>query len=309
MQPMSATALWRVRTVDGPRLAAGPVDGGPRWLLPADVRLDDLLARGGPAFGAALSAPPGEAVPPGSPVLCPLEGQEVWASGVTFERSREARNEEAGREVGSVDFYDRVYDAERPELFLKASPGRVRGPEEPVAIRADSGWDVPEPELGLVVAATGSIVAYTVGNDMSSRSIEAENPLYLPQAKVYTGSCAVGPCLVPVAAAGPPAELEIRLVIERGGEQLYADQVSVATMHRQLDELVDWLFRGLDFPVGVVLLTGTSIVPPPEFTLQEGDVATVEIPGIGRLRNPVQVRDTASRRRPPLTAPARSEAP
>jgi 2-dehydro-3-deoxy-D-arabinonate dehydratase len=288
-------ALWRVETGDGPRLAAGPVEEGPQQFLPAGVRLDDLLARGG-TLGDALSAATGDAVPAGARVLCPLDGQEVWASGVTFERSREARNEEAGREVGSVDFYDRVYDAERPELFAKASPGRSRGPGEPVAIRADSGWDVPEPELGLVVDAGGTIVAYTVGNDMSSRSIEAENPLYLPQAKVYTGSCAVGPCLVPVADVAPPAELEIRLLIERGGEELYADQVSVSTMHRQLDELVDWLFRGQDFPVGVVLLTGTSIVPPLEFTLQDGDVVTIEIPGVGRLRNPVQVRDTSSRR-------------
>lgn len=294
---MSATALWRVRVGNGPRLAVGPVEDGPQWLLPAGARLDDLLARGGDALGAALSSPPGDPVPAGSQVLCPLEGQEVWASGVTFERSREARNEEAGREVGAVDFYDRVYDADRPELFPKASPGRTRGPDEPVAIRADSGWDVPEPELALVADATGTIVAYTVGNDVSSRSIEAENPLYLPQAKVYAGSCAVGPCLVPVTEAAPAAELEIRLLIERGGEQLYADQVSVATMHRQLDELVDWLFRGQDFPVGVVLLTGTSIVPPPEFTLHEGDVTTVEIPGLGRLRNPVQVHDTSSRRR------------
>jgi 2-dehydro-3-deoxy-D-arabinonate dehydratase len=295
---MSGTALWRVQTGSGPRLAAGPADDGPQRLLPADVRLDDLLARGGGALATALSTAAEEAVPAGARVLCPLESQEVWASGVTFERSREARNEEAGREVGTVDFYDRVYDAQRPELFAKASPGRSRGPEEPLTIRADSGWDVPEPELGLVVDSAGAIVAYTVGNDMSSRSIEAENPLYLPQAKVYTGSCGVGPCLVPVDDAAPAAELEIRLLIERGGEQLYADQVSVSTMHRQLDELVDWLFRGQDFPVGVVLLTGTSIVPPPEFTLQEGDVVTIEIPGIGRLRNPVQVRDTSSRRTP-----------
>ena len=168
-----------------------------------------------------------------------------------------------------------------------------------MAIRADSGWDVPEPELGVVADASGRIVAYTVGNDMSSRSIEAENPLYLPQAKVYEGSCAVGPCLLPVADAAPVAELEIRLAIERAGAELYADQVSVSTMHRELDELVDWLFRGQDFPVGVVLLTGTSIVPPLEFTLQAGDVVTVQIPGIGLLRNPVEVRDTSSRRRPP----------
>jgi 2-dehydro-3-deoxy-D-arabinonate dehydratase len=295
---VSATALWRVETPSGSRLAAGPVEVGPLRLLPADVRLDDLLARGGDALPAALAAALDEAVPAGSRVLCPLEGQEVWASGVTFERSREARNEEAGREVGAVDFYDRVYDAERPELFGKAAPGRSRGPEEAVLIRADSGWDVPEPELGLVVDAAGEIVAFTVGNDMSSRSIEAENPLYLPQAKVYAGSCAVGPCLVPVADVPPPAELEIRLLIERDGRPLYSDQVSVSTMHRQLDELVDWLFRGQDFPVGVVLLTGTSIVPPLEFTLQTADVVTIEIPGIGRLRNPVDVRNTSSRRKP-----------
>lgn len=295
---MTAGALWKVQTSAGVRWAAGPVDDGPARLLPTGVRLDDLLMRGGDSLRAALSAPTEEAVPPGSRVLCPLEGQEVWASGVTFERSREARNEEAGREVGAVDFYDRVYDAERPELFEKATVGRSRGPEEPVMIRADSGWDVPEPELGLVVDAAGEIVAYTVGNDMSSRSIEAENPLYLPQAKVYTGSCAVGPCLVPAADVAPPADLQIRLQIERAGKSLYSDQVSVSTMHRELDELVDWLFRGQDFPVGVVLLTGTSIVPPPEFTLREGDVVSIEIPGVGRLRNPVQVRDTSSRRRP-----------
>lgn len=306
---MSATALWRVLTGDGPRLAAGPVEEGPQRLLPAAIGLDELLARGGDALRAALAGASDEVVPPGARVLCPLEGQEVWASGVTFERSREARNEEAGREVGGVDFYDRVYDAERPELFGKAAAGRSRGPGEPVAIRADSGWDVPEPELGLVVAADATIVAFTVGNDMSSRSIEAENPLYLPQAKVYAGSCAVGPCLVPVADAGPVGELEIRLLIERGGEALYADQVSVSTMHRELDELVDWLFRGQDFPVGVALLTGTSIVPPLEFTLQEGDVVTIEIPGIGRLRNPVEVRDTASRRTPREAASADGRAP
>ena len=294
---MNGTALWRVQTAAGIRLAAGPVAEGPRRVLPADVRLDDLLARGGDALRATLAAAPDQAVPAGSRVLCPLEGQEVWASGVTFERSREARNEEAGREVGAVDFYDRVYDAERPELFGKAAPGRSRGPDEAVLIRADSGWDVPEPELALVIDATGDIVAFTVGNDMSSRSIEAENPLYLPQAKVYAGSCAVGPCLVPVADTAPPSELEIRLLIERDGGAFYSDQVSVATMHRQLEELADWLFRGQDFPVGVVLLTGTSIVPPLEFTLQEGDAVTIEIPGVGRLRNPVEVRDTSSRRR------------
>lgn len=289
---MSAPALWRLQVGDAVRWAAGTPDDGPTALLPEHVRLDDLLARGGTALLEALGFPSDEPVPDGAQVLCPLEGQEVWASGVTFERSRTARNEEAG----AVDFYDRVYAADRPELFAKASVGRSRGPEEPVAIRADSGWDVPEPELALVVDAAGRIAAYTVGNDMSSRSIEAENPLYLPQAKVYEGSCAVGPCLLPVEDASPVAELDISLQIDRDGEPFYTDQVSVSTMHRKLDELVDWLFRGQDFPVGVVLLTGTSIVPPLEFTLQEGDVVTVRIPGIGTLRNPVQVRDTRSRR-------------
>lgn len=287
------TALWRVQTDGAVRLAVGAPDDGPQRLLPAGRSVDDLLARGGDALAEAVAAgADGEPVPQGAVVLCPLEGQEVWASGVTFERSRTARNEEAG----AVDFYDRVYAAERPELFAKAAVGRSRGPEQPVAVRADSGWDVPEPELGVVADAAGRIVAYTVGNDVSSRSIEAENPLYLPQAKVYEGSCAVGPCLLPVAAAGPVDELEIRLLIERDGQTTYADAVSVSTMHRELDELVDWLFRGSDFPVGVVLLTGTSIVPPLEFTLRAGDVVTVEVSGVGRLRNPVEVRDTSSRR-------------
>lgn len=289
---MSAPALWRLQVGPAVRLAAGPPDDGPVHLLPPEVALDDLLARGGDALRQALHGGVDEPVPDGARVLCPLQGQEVWASGVTFERSRTARNEEAG----AVDFYDRVYAAERPELFGKAAVGRSRGPEEPVTIRSDSGWDVPEPELGVVADASGRIVAYTVGNDMSSRSIEAENPLYLPQAKTYAGSCSVGPCLLPVVDAAPVAELEIRLVIEREGAELYADQVSVSTMHRELDELVDWLFRGQDFPVGVVLLTGTSIVPPLEFTLQAGDVVTVQIPGVGLLRNPVQVLDTSSRR-------------
>jgi NADP-dependent aldehyde dehydrogenase len=288
----SAPALWRLQLPDGVRLAAGPPDAGPQHLLPASVDLDQLLRTGGSALREAVNAPTGEPVPSTARVLCPLQGQEVWAAGVTFERSRTARNEEAG----PVDFYDRVYAADRPELFAKAAVGRSRGPGEPVAVRADSGWDVPEPELAVVADAAGRIVAYTVGNDMSSRNIEGENPLYLPQAKVYEGSCSVGPCLLPVEDGLPPSELNIELSIERDGAELYADQVSVATMHRELEELVDWLFRGQDFPLGVALLTGTSIVPPPEFTLRAGDVVTVRIPGVGTLRNPVEVRDTRRRR-------------
>jgi 2-dehydro-3-deoxy-D-arabinonate dehydratase len=227
-------------------------------------------------------------VPAGARVLCPLENQEVWASGVTFERSREARNEEAG----PVDIYDRVYEAERPELFLKAAPGRVRGPGEPIGVRADSGWDVPEPELALVANAAGDLVAYTVGNDVSSRSIEGENALYLPQAKIFTGSCALGPALVPVQEVPPLPELTVRLEIRRGDEAIFGDEVSLGALRRTPAELLGWLFQALDFPAGVVLLTGTSIVPPPELTLAAGDVVRIAVPGVGTLVNPVEVVGT-----------------
>ena len=214
------SAIYRLALPDGSvRLASGEVDDGPTRLLPADVSLDDLLggadAAPGASLAAALDAVTDEEVPAGSRMLAPIDGQEVWASGVTFERSREARNEEAG----PVDIYDRVYEAHRPELFCKATPARVRGPGEPVGIRRDSGWDVPEPELGLVADAAGRLVAVTVGNDMSSRSIEGENPLYLPQAKIYTGSCALGPALVPLADAEPLSDLVVELEITRDGDR------------------------------------------------------------------------------------------
>ena len=218
-------------------------------------------------------------------MLAPVQGQEVWAAGVTYVTSRSARNEESG----GHDFYNLVYDAERPELFFKAAPGRVRGPGAQIGVRADSGWDVPEPELALVVNAAGEIVAYTIGNDVSSRSIEGENPLYLPQAKTYRGSCALGPCLVPVAEAPDAAEMEIRLTILRDGEQVFDDSTQVALLKRALPELVDWLFRAQDFPVGVVLLTGTSIVPAMEFTLRGGDEVRIAITGLGELVNTVEV--------------------
>ncbi len=217
-------------------------------------------------------------------MLAPIDGQEVWASGVTFERSREARNEEAG----PVDIYDRVYEAHRPELFCKATPARVRGPGEPVGIRRDSGWDVPEPELGLVADAAGRLVAVTIGNDMSSRSIEGENPLYLPQAKVYTGSCAIGPALVPLADVEPLSDLVVELEITRDGDRLFADSMPISGMRRRPDELLEWLFSALDFPVGVVLLTGTSIVPPQELTLRAGDIVDITVGGVGTLTNPVE---------------------
>jgi 2-dehydro-3-deoxy-D-arabinonate dehydratase len=274
-------ALWRVATPAGERLARGPVDGGPAELLAAGS-LDELLAAG--SLDAAVVGPvPGSAV-----LLAPVQGQEVWAAGVTYERSRVARNEESG----GHDFYDRVYAAERPELFFKAAPGRVRGPGGLIGVRADSGWDVPEPELALVVSAAGRIVAYTIGNDVSSRSIEGENPLYLPQAKVYRGSCALGPCLVPVAEAPAPADMEITLTIARDGASVFEGATRVAQLHRSPEELVRWLFRAQDFPAGVVLLTGTSIVPGQEFTLQGGDEVRIAISGLGELVNTVEVVGT-----------------
>ena len=191
-------AIWRVQTAAGPRLARGSVEGGPVELLEGTI--DMLLANG------SLDAKAAGPLPAGSVVMAPVDGQEVWAAGVTYAASRSARNDES---KGTHDFYDLVYDAERPELFFKAAPGRVRGPGGLIGVRQDSGWDVPEPELALVISATGKIVGYTVGNDVSSRSIEGENPLYLPQAKVYRGSCALGPCIVPVAEAPPAEEMEI----------------------------------------------------------------------------------------------------
>jgi 2-dehydro-3-deoxy-D-arabinonate dehydratase len=283
------SALYRVALPDGSvRAARGDVAEGPVDLLPSGVSVDDLLSSDdlppGAALGAVLDGPSAGPVPSGSRVLAPVAGQEVWASGVTFERSRAARNEEAG----PVDIYDRVYEAVRPELFCKATPGRVRGPGEPVGIRRDSGWDVPEPELGLVADHAGRLVAVTVGNDMSSRSIEGENPLYLPQAKVFTGSCALGPALVPVTDATSVGSLVIELTIHRDGAELFTDSVPLSAMRRAPEELLEWLFSALEFPVGVVLLTGTSIVPPQELTLREGDVVDIDVPGVGTLSNPVE---------------------
>jgi len=210
---------------------------------------------------------------------------------VTFRRSRDARLDESR----GLDAYDKVYLAERPELFLKALPGTARGTGQPIGVRADSGWDVPEPELAVVADRRGEIVAYTIADDVSSRSIEGENPLYLPQAKLYRGSCAIGPCLVPVAEAPDPAAMEIALAIERDAAVLFADACSVADMKRSLPELVDWLWRGQDLPLGAVLCTGTSIVPPPELALRPGDQVTISISGLGELTNPVELVDTSPR--------------
>src|SRR3954449_11575288 len=271
-------ALWRIRTAEGERLARGPVEAGRVELL-RERSLDALLAAG------TLHGEGDGPVPAGSVVLAPAAGQEVWAAGVTYAVSRTARNEESG----GHDFYDKVYDAERPELFFKAAPGRVRGPGAPVGVREDSGWDVPEPELALVISAAGEILGYTIGNDVSSRSIEGENPLYLPQAKVYRGSCALGPAIVPVAEAPAPEEMEITLRIARDGAETFAGATQVALLRRTPEELAGWLFRAQDFAAGAVLLTGTSIIPAPEFTLRAGDEVRIAITGLGELVNAVEV--------------------
>jgi 2-dehydro-3-deoxy-D-arabinonate dehydratase len=278
-------ALWKVVVEATPRFARGPVDGGPEELLDPTFDLDAILAADSDALDAALAAGSAGAVPPGAQLLAPIGTQEIWAAGVTYRRSRDARMEEST----DPDHYDKVYVADRPELFFKASAARTRGPGQPICIRADSAWDVPEAELGLLANAAGQVVAYLVGNDVSSRSIEGENPLYLPQAKSYTGSCAVGPCVVPLAEAPALGEMTIVLQIRRDETIVYEDQVPISDMHREPGELLDWLFRALEFPNGVVLLTGTALIPPPEFTLRAGDQTTITISGIGRLTNPVEV--------------------
>ncbi len=216
--------------------------------------------------------------------LAPIDGEtEVWAAGVTYRRSEEARVEESG----TPDIYTKVYSAERPELFFKANPRRVAGPEEPVVVRADSTWDVPEPELALVINATGEIVGYTIGNDVSSRSIEGDNPLYLPQAKVYARSCALGPGITPAWHIDDPYALTMRMRILRDGQLHWSGEASTADLKRRLEDLVEHLFREDDFPDGVILSTGTALVPDSPFTLQAGDVVEIEIDQLGLLRNPV----------------------
>lgn len=211
----------------------------------------------------------------------PVDEQEVWAAGVTYERSRDARMEESTGE----DLYARVYDAERPEIFFKAPGWRCVGDGQPVGIRADSTWDVPEPELTAVVDARGDIVGYTIGNDVSSRSIEGENALYLPQAKIYYASCALGPWIMLREELPDVSDLEITMSIEREGEQAWQGSISTARMHRSVDHLVSYLYRALNFPSGALLMTGTGLVPPADFTLHSGDQIEIAIEGIGKLSN------------------------
>jgi 2-dehydro-3-deoxy-D-arabinonate dehydratase len=218
-------------------------------------------------------------------LLAPIGSQEVWAAGVTYYRSRDARMEES-KSAGGGDFYDRVYSAERPELFFKATPHRVVGPGAMVAIRSDASWSVPEPELVLLVTPGGKIAGYTIGNDMSSRDIEGENPLYLPQAKVYDRSCALGPCLL-ISDDSLPRSTQIALEIRREGQTAFSGSTTLKEMKRAPEELVDYLYHSCSFPSGCFLFTGTGIVPPDSFTLQRGDQISITIPPIGTLTNSV----------------------
>jgi 2-dehydro-3-deoxy-D-arabinonate dehydratase len=221
-------------------------------------------------------------------LLPPLDRQEVWAAGVTYKRSQEARERES---AGAARFYDLVYSAPRPELFFKATASRVVGPGARVHVRRDSRWSVPEPELALVLSPHLKIVGYTIGNDMSARDIEGENPLYLPQAKIYDHSCALGPVITLADSMPPLNQVTIRMTIERRGERVFEGSTSLGAMNRSCDDLVSWLGRENSFPHGAILLTGTGIVPPDSFTLASGDLITIDATGIGRLVNLVDQGD------------------
>lgn len=273
------------------RTAAGAVLERDEEMLLLDDDWDDLFRIDG--LGDHLDRCGGQ--PFGAPVepLAPVGRQEVWAAGITYYASRDARMEESA-DAGSADVYQRCYDAERPELFLKATPHRVVGAGDDIRIRRDSHWNVPEPELVLAITRYGEVFGYTVGNDMSSRDIEGENPLYIPQAKIYDGCAALGPSIV-VTDSPPPPDTTISVTIERplgaegtdGCEIAFAGSTTVSQIRRSFAELVEYLRRDNSFPDGCFLMTGTGIVPPTDFTLHPGDVVTITIEGIGTLRNPV----------------------
>lgn len=269
----------RVGVADGGRVAPVPGAGSlaQLWALPVD-ELRALLE------GAVEGCEQGPSLDEVH-LLPPVDGRtEVWASGVTYEVSRDARVEES-RYAASA--YERVYDAERPELFFKAPAWKVAGDGDPIAIRDDSSLDVPEPEVALVLNRFGEVVGYTACNDVSSRSIEGENPLYLPQAKIYLGSCALGPAVTPAWEVADPYRLSIRLVIERGGQVAWEGETSTAKLHRRFEELAGWLFKADLHPDGAVLSTGTCLVPEAPFSLAAGDVVRVSVGAVGTLTNPV----------------------
>lgn len=216
--------------------------------------------------------------------LAPVDQQEVWAAGVTYKRSQTARMEES---ESAASHYDKVYSADRPELFFKSTPERIVPPGEPVRVRRDSRWSVPEPELALIISPELKLVGFTIGNDMSARDIEGENPLYLPQAKVYNQCCSLGPCVLIPDSPLDRAATQIVLTIYRDGQEVFRGDTNVDQLNRSFDDLISWLGREYDLPNGAILLTGTGIVPPDEFTLEDGDAVSIEVTGIGTLSNPV----------------------
>jgi 2-dehydro-3-deoxy-D-arabinonate dehydratase len=291
--------LFRVALPDASvRLAVGDTRTGPTDLLASDRTIADILRAGREGLNAAVAGPTAGRVPTDATILAPLDAQEVWAAGVTYRRSHEARVEEASE----PSVYDKIYVADRPELFFKSTPARVRATAEAIGIRSDSSWDVPEPELILVVTPSLEIAGFALGDDVSSRSIEGDNALYLPQAKFYRWSCAIGPALVPANAVRLP--LDIWLTVRRGTAVAFAGSTSTAALRRSPEELVAWLGRALDFPDGVLLMTGTGIVPDASFTLQPGDEVEIDGGPLGVLRNPVDRIEVR-----PVNAPQEASGP
>ena len=286
--------VCKVRLTSGEVVAGLLEDDNQVRLLKADPAsrgnvLADFLHAASPGQAIQQAVDTNQAPLPLTQVklLAPVDQQEVWAAGVTYKRSQEARERES---AGAARFYDLVYSAPRPELFFKAPAYRVSSPAERIHIRRDSRWNVPEPELALVISPQLKLVGFTIGNDMSSRDIEGENPLYLPQAKFYDHACAVGPCITLADAMPKAEETTIRLLIERAGKTVFDGATKVSAMKRTFDELIEWLGKETSFPQGAILLTGTGVVPPDDFTLAAGDVVHIDIAGIGRLTNPVQTR-------------------
>ncbi len=280
--------LARIRSADG-GAAVALVEGESCKLLDRSSdypTLAAILESPDPAATAQSLLPPGASLQELSAVelLAPIDHQEVWAAGVTYRRSQVARMQESR---GAASFYDQVYVAQRPELFFKATPHRVAGPWQSVRIRQDAHWNVPEPELALVLNSLLALVGFTIGNDMSSRDIEGENPLYLPQAKLYDGCCGLGPWITLAADMPQPEAIAIELRVDRGGQPVFEGATSAGQMARTFADLISWLGRDNSFPAGVILLTGTGVVPGDEFTLAAGDTVRITISGIGTLVNTV----------------------
>jgi 2-dehydro-3-deoxy-D-arabinonate dehydratase len=267
---------------------AALVENGLVWPLVMNDRyrtLSDLLEADNVRAAVESLSRRSERLPLASvSLLAPIDRQEVWAAGVTYKRSKVARMEES---QGAATFYDLVYESPRPELFFKANPHRVAGPGQPVRIRADAKWNVPEPELTLALNSRLRLVGFTIGNDMSSRDIEGENPLYLPQAKVYNACCGLGPWITLIDAMPSRDEIGIELAVKREGKVAFGGETSIEQMARTFEDLIGWLGRDNSFPGGAFLLTGTGVVPDDNFTLQPGDVVEITIDGIGTLSNPV----------------------